>query len=75
MTHTELEINQQVMWRILAFEQRNTLTLAVEMLLSCQLSPEQILTKTAMHWKAQTTIREVCEGLARSARHALLTSR
>jgi hypothetical protein len=47
MTRTELEINQQDMWRVLVFEQRTTLTLAVEMLLRCQLSPEQILTKTA----------------------------
>ena len=46
MTRTEPEINQQDMWRILAFEQRTTLTLALEMLLRCQLSPEQILTKT-----------------------------
>jgi hypothetical protein len=30
MTRTELEINQQDMWRILVFEQRTTLTLAVE---------------------------------------------
>ena len=48
MTRTELGINQQDMWRILVFEPRTTLTLAVEMLLRCQLSPEQILTKTAM---------------------------
>jgi hypothetical protein len=47
MTRAELDINQQDMWRILVFEQRTTLTLAVEMLLRCQLSPEQILTKTA----------------------------
>jgi hypothetical protein len=47
MTRPELEINQQDLWRILVFEQRTTLTLAVEMLLRCQLSPEQILTKTA----------------------------
>jgi hypothetical protein len=47
MTRTELEINQQDMWRTLVFEQRTTLTLAVEMLSRCQLSPEQILTKTA----------------------------
>ena len=47
MTRTDLEINQQGMWRMLAFEERTTLTLAVEMLLRCQLSPEQILTKTA----------------------------
>jgi hypothetical protein len=48
MTRTELEINQQDMWRILVFEQRTTLTLAFEMLLRCHLSPEQILTKTAV---------------------------
>ena len=47
MTRTDLEINQQDMWRTLAFTERITLTLAVEMLLRCQLSPEQILTKTA----------------------------
>jgi hypothetical protein len=48
MKRTELEVNCQDMWRILVFEQRTTLTLAVEMLLRCQLSPEQILTKTAI---------------------------
>jgi hypothetical protein len=48
MTRPELVINQQDMWRILVFEQRTTLTLAVEMLLRCHLSPEQILTKTAV---------------------------
>jgi hypothetical protein len=47
MTRPEFEINQQDMWKILVFEQKTTLTLAVEMLLRCQLSPEQILTKTA----------------------------
>ena len=47
MTRTDLEINQEGMWRTLVFEQRTTLTLAVEMLLRCQLSPEQILTRTA----------------------------
>ena len=47
MTRTELEINQQDMLRLLVFEQGTTLTLAVEMLLRCPLSPEQILTKTA----------------------------
>jgi len=46
MTRTELGINQQDMWRILLFEERTTLALAIEMLLRCQLSPEQILTKT-----------------------------
>ncbi len=51
MTRTELEINQEDMWRILVFKQRTNLTLAVEMLLRCQLSPEQILTKTAMALK------------------------
>jgi hypothetical protein len=48
MTRTQLQINQEDMWRTLVFEQRTTLTLAVEMLLRCHLSPEQILFKTAM---------------------------
>jgi hypothetical protein len=48
MTRTDFEINQEGMWRALVFEQRTALTLAVEMLLRCHLSPEQILTKTAM---------------------------
>jgi hypothetical protein len=48
MTRADLEINQESMWRALAFEQQTSLTLAVEMLLRCHLSPEQILTKTAM---------------------------
>ena len=46
MTRTELQVNPEDMWRTLVFEQRTTLTLAVEMLLRCHLSPEQILTKT-----------------------------
>jgi hypothetical protein len=48
MTRTDLQINQEDMWRTLVFEQQTTLTLAVEMLSRCQLSPVQILTKTAM---------------------------
>jgi hypothetical protein len=48
MTRTEIEINQQDMWKILVLEERTTLTLAVEMLLRCHLSTEQILTKTAV---------------------------
>ena len=48
MTPTDLQIDQEDMWRTLAFQQRTTLTLAVEMLLRCNLSPEQILAKTAM---------------------------
>jgi uncharacterized membrane protein YhhN len=48
MTRTQLQINQEDMWRTLVFEQRTTLTLAVEMLLHCHLSPEEILIKTAM---------------------------
>jgi hypothetical protein len=48
MTRTQLQIDQEDMWRTLVFEQRTTLTLAVEMLLCCHLSPEQILIKTAM---------------------------
>jgi hypothetical protein len=47
MKRNDLDINQQDMWRMLVFEQRTTLTLALEMLSRCQLSPEQILTKTA----------------------------
>jgi hypothetical protein len=46
MTRAELQNNQEYMWRALFGEQRTTLTLAVEMLLRCHLSPEQILTKT-----------------------------
>ena len=48
MTRDKLLINQEDMWRTLLGEQRTTLTLAVEMLSRCQLSPEQILTKTMM---------------------------
>jgi hypothetical protein len=46
MTRAELQNNQEYMWRALFVEERTTLTLAVEMLLRCHLSPEQILTKT-----------------------------
>jgi hypothetical protein len=48
MTRDKVLINQEDMWRALLGEQRTTLTLAVEMLSRCQLSPEQILTKTMM---------------------------
>ena len=49
MTRTQLEfMNQDAMWRTLALELPTALTLAVEMLVLCHLSPEQILTKTAM---------------------------
>jgi hypothetical protein len=48
MTRTELDVNQEAMWRTLVFEQKTALTLAVEMLLRCHLSPEQIMTKAAM---------------------------
>jgi hypothetical protein len=47
MARTDLEINQEDMWRTLAFTRRITLTIVVEMLSRCQLSPEQILKKTA----------------------------
>ena len=47
MTHTDLQITQEDMWRTLVFEQQTTLTLAIEMLSRCFLSPVQILTKTA----------------------------
>jgi hypothetical protein len=46
MTREELHTNQEYMWRALVCEDRTTLTLAVEMLLRCHLSPEQIITKT-----------------------------
>ena len=46
MTREELQTNQEYMWQALFGDQRTTLTLAVEMLLRCHLSPEQILTKT-----------------------------
>jgi hypothetical protein len=46
MTRAELQNNREYMWRALCVEERTTLTLAVEMLLRCHLSPEQILSKT-----------------------------
>jgi hypothetical protein len=46
MTPKELQTNQEYMWQALSGEQSMTLTLAVEMLLRCHLSPYQILTKT-----------------------------
>ena len=46
MTRDELMANQVNMWQALSGEQSMTLTLAVEMLQRCHLSPYQILTKT-----------------------------
>ena len=46
MTRKELQANQEHMWRALLGEQRMALTLAVEMLSRCHLSPQQILSKT-----------------------------
>jgi hypothetical protein len=46
MTRKELQANQEYMWRVLFGEQRMALTLTVEMLSSCHLSPQQILSKT-----------------------------
>ena len=46
MTLEELQTNQELMWQALSWEQSMTLTLAVEMLLRCHLSPYQILYKT-----------------------------
>lgn len=46
MTREVLRTNQEHMWQALSDEQSMTLTLAVEMLLHCHLSPYQILTKT-----------------------------
>jgi len=41
MTREELGTNQEYMWQALSGEQSMTLTLAVEMLLRCHLSPNQ----------------------------------
>lgn len=46
MTRDELQTSQDYLWKALFGEHRTTLALAVEMLLRCHLSPEQILTKT-----------------------------
>ncbi len=46
MTRQELVANQEQMWQALSGEPSMTLTLAVEMLQRCHLSPFQILTKT-----------------------------
>jgi hypothetical protein len=46
MTREDLQTKQEHMWQALSVEQSMTLTLAVEMLLRCHLSPDQILTKT-----------------------------
>ena len=46
MTREELLTNRDNMWQALSGAQSMTLTLAVEMLLRCHLSPYQILTKT-----------------------------
>lgn len=46
MTREEHKTSQEYMWRALFEEQQTTLALAIEMLLRCHLSPEQILTKT-----------------------------
>jgi hypothetical protein len=46
MTHKELLTHHEHMWETLSGEQSVTLTLAVEMLLRCHLSPYQILIKT-----------------------------
>jgi hypothetical protein len=46
MTREELQTKQEHMWQALSGEQSMTLTLALEMLLRCHLSPYEILTKT-----------------------------
>ena len=46
MTREELLTKQEYMWQALSGKHSMTLTLAVEMLLRCHLSPYQILTKT-----------------------------
>jgi hypothetical protein len=46
MTREELQTSEEYMSRALFGELPTTLALAVEMLVRCHLSPEQILTKT-----------------------------
>jgi hypothetical protein len=46
MTREELQISEEYMSRAVFGELPTTLALAVEMLLRCHLTPEQILTKT-----------------------------
>jgi hypothetical protein len=46
MTREELLTKQENMWQALSGEQAMTLTLAVEMLQRCHLSPYEILRKT-----------------------------
>ena len=46
MTREELQTKQEHMWQALSGDQSMTLTLALEMLLRCHLSPYEILTKT-----------------------------
>jgi hypothetical protein len=46
MTRDQLLTNQEHMWQALSGEQAMALTLAVEMLQRCHLTPYQILTKT-----------------------------
>ncbi|MCU1251047.1 MAG: hypothetical protein JWQ49_4076 [Edaphobacter sp.] len=46
MTREEFVINQEPMWQALSGEQTMILTLTVERLQRCHLSPYQILTKT-----------------------------
>jgi hypothetical protein len=48
MTREELLTSQENMWRALSGEQSVTLTLAIEMLQRCHLSPHQILAKTIL---------------------------
>jgi hypothetical protein len=46
MTHPELQVSQEDMWRVLVSEQRTTVAHAVEMVSRCNLPPKQILTKS-----------------------------
>jgi hypothetical protein len=46
MTREELVTNREQMWQALSGASSMTLTLAVEMLQHCHLSPYEILTKT-----------------------------
>ena len=60
-TRTELQINQEDLWRHWSSNSEIILTLMVEMLFRCHLSPEQILNQDRDSTEAHTTIREVYE--------------
>jgi len=46
MRHEELRTNEEYLWRAFFADQSTSLTLALEMILRCNLSSQQILAKT-----------------------------